>query len=413
MKIPNYNDCLDLCNLPNSPFYMLKYKVDGYDLHMFNYRLPTYTDFLIPFAKEMRGICFTFNENGTTNHFLLLEKFFNIDETVESQYHLIKNHNLKYANNKEDGSIMSFIKLPNGKIIARSKMGVSNDQCNNVNKIYNSDGDIKTFVDYCLDNDIIPIFEYCSPFNRIVLRYDKEELILLRLRCNKTGKYLNLDDYKEQIGEIKTAEKFLFNNIDEIIETTKNLIEKEGFVITMEDVDGNTLFFKQKCEWYRNNHKLLTDDIYHEDVIIKMILDDNIDDMLSELSEQKEVLETINKIIYVVRKAVNDKIQEIENAYQDYLNLNIDLKEYSLNHRKGNKYFHQVVNLVKYNTLSNLSLEEIEKLGYEKYEKILKINSVYEVSKKIIRDETKQLQLARKWLSVKDPTLCIKYVDIL
>lgn len=412
MKIPNYNDCVNLCNLPDSPFYMLEYIVEGINIHMFNYRLAMYSDFLNPYAKEMRGICFTFNPDGTTNRFLLLNKFFNINETIESQYDLIKNYKLKYANNKEDGSIVSFIELHNGKVIARSKMGLTNDQCNNTNKIYHTNNDIRKFVDYCLNNDIIPIFEYCSPFNRIVVKYDKEELILIRLRCNKTGKYFDLEDFSEQIGNIKIAEKFMFNSLYDIIEYTKDLVEKEGFVITMEDDYNNTFFVKQKCDWYRNNHQLLTEDIYHENVIINMILEDNIDDLLSKLSEHKDVLENINKIAHVVRNEINERMQNIEKAYNDYLNLNISIKEYSLNHRKGNKYFHQVINLIKYNMAIKLTMEEIEEIGIEKHEKYLKINSTFEVVKRLIRNETKQLTMARKWLSEKDPTLCIRYIDI-
>jgi hypothetical protein len=48
-------------------------------------------------------------------------------------------------------------------------------------------------------------FEYVSPMNRIVLRYLQEELILLRMRDNKTGEYLDLNDYLDKIGSIKVA----------------------------------------------------------------------------------------------------------------------------------------------------------------------------------------------------------------
>jgi hypothetical protein len=43
-----------------------------------------------------------------------------------------------------------------------------------------------------LDNGIDATFEYVSPMNRIVLRHLQEELILLRMRDNKTGEYLDL-----------------------------------------------------------------------------------------------------------------------------------------------------------------------------------------------------------------------------
>jgi hypothetical protein len=56
-----------------------------------------------------------------------------------------------------------------------------------------------------LDNGIDATFEYVSPMNRIVLRYLQEELILLRMRDNKTGEYLDLNDYLDKIGSIKVA----------------------------------------------------------------------------------------------------------------------------------------------------------------------------------------------------------------
>lgn len=59
-----------------------------------------------------------------------------------------------------------------------------------------------------------------------------------------------------------------------------------------------------------------------------------------------------------------------------------------------------------------LTMEEIEEIGIEKHEKYLKINSTFEVVKRLIRNETKQLTMACKWLSEKDPTLCIRYIDI-
>ena len=49
--------------------------------------------------------------------------------------------------------------------------------------------EVKSLVDWALNNNIVPVFEYVSPNNRIVLRYPSEELILLRLRDNVTGKH--------------------------------------------------------------------------------------------------------------------------------------------------------------------------------------------------------------------------------
>jgi hypothetical protein len=65
--------------------------------------------------------------------------------------------------------------------------------------------------------------------NRIVLRYLQEELILLRMRDNKTGEYLDLNDYLDKIGSIKVV--LLLVHLDELIERSKTEIDKEGWIV--------------------------------------------------------------------------------------------------------------------------------------------------------------------------------------
>jgi hypothetical protein len=64
--------------------------------------------------------------------------------------------------------------------------------------------------------------------NRIVLRYLQEELIL-RMRDNKTGEYLDLNDYLDKIGSIKVALET--GTLDELIERSKTEIDKEWIVL--------------------------------------------------------------------------------------------------------------------------------------------------------------------------------------
>lgn len=48
------------------------------------------------------------------------------------------------------------------------------------------------FAKWCIQNDITPIFEYTSPTNRIVLKYNEEKLTLLAARHMITGQYLDV-----------------------------------------------------------------------------------------------------------------------------------------------------------------------------------------------------------------------------
>src|ERR1022692_3788022 len=123
--IPSYEECLEICAKPESSFYETKFVLEGYSISLFNYRMAQYKDFVTPLeskpeikAYELRGLCFVFDKDGSLfNRYILLEKFFNLNQVPESMYSVVKDYKIKYINNKEDGSIASFIKLPNGSVI--------------------------------------------------------------------------------------------------------------------------------------------------------------------------------------------------------------------------------------------------------------------------------------------------------
>jgi T4 RnlA family RNA ligase len=409
VNIPSYEECVDICSSTDSAFYETKTEVDGYSISLFNYRLASFNDFNNKKNKELRGLAFVFNKDGTLyKRFILLEKFFNLNQVPETLYSVVKNYKIKFISNKEDGSIASFIKLPSGKIVGRSKMGFDNDQSNGINKIYNTNPDVKKFVDWCLSQDIIAVFEYVAPQNRIVLKYSEEELILLRLRDNKTGKHIDIRDHLDKIGSIKIAPfEDDIKDLDHLIELTVTQVDKEGSIVTCEDEWGRDFFFKIKCPWYMERHGLLTDDIYREHIIIGYILDDKIDDILGQIpEEEKEAHERIRKIISIVKRALNKKVVEINLAYKEYVESGLSKKEYALKN-KTNSNFPFVMNMDKAEKLKVMAKEEILDIydDMESYERALKRCQPYEMSVEWLRDKTKRLEIAREWLEGEDSTL--------
>jgi T4 RnlA family RNA ligase len=415
--IPTYEQALELCSIEEAPFYESKMVVDGFNVSVFNYRLAQYKDFAYPIAEkpelkgyEMRGLTFVFNEDGSLyNRYVLLEKFFNLNQVPESLYSVVKNYKIKFVNNKEDGSIASFVKLPNGKIVGKSKMGFDNDQADGINRVYKTNKEVKSLVDWALNNNIVPVFEYVAPNNRIVLRYPSEELILLRLRDNVTGKHIDIRDHLDKVGSIRVAPfEDDVRDLDHLVELTATQVDKEGSIVTCEDEHGRDFFFKLKTPWYCERHGLLTQDLYREHIIIGYILDDKIDDILGQVPEdEKEAHERINKIISIVKKAISDKVSEIEKAYEQFVKSGISKKDYAINQRKGNPNFGFVMNMVKADDLRNMSKEEILDIydNMEDYEKALQRCEPYEMAKGWLRDLTKRLNLSREWLQTKDKTL--------
>ena len=394
--LPTYEDCVEMCSKEESAFYESKFVLDGYPVSVFNYRLAQYKDFVTPLEKrsevkayEMRGLTFVFNKDRSLfKRFLLLEKFFNLNQVPESMYYIVKNYKIKFVNNKEDGSIASYIKLPNGKVLGKSKMGFDNEQSNGINRIYKSRTDVKEFVDWCLENDITAIFEYVSPANRIVLRYLDEDLILLRMRNNSTGKHLDLKDYLDKIGTIRIAPfEDDSKDLDSLVEVIATQVDKEGVIVQTEDEYGKDFFFKLKTPWYCERHGLLTNDLYREHIIVGYILDDKIDDILGQIPEdEKEAHSRINKIISIIKRSIDEKIEEINKSYQVFLDMDSNRKDYALKYYKKEPNFAYVMQMAG---------------GADPYE----------LAKDWVRDQNSRLMKSRDWLKQKDSSLFFQEPD--
>lgn len=322
-KIPTYEEAVSMTigkryvteidQYMDAAFYEVKFVLDGYNVSIFNYRLASYKDFSDNNAFEMRGLVYVFNHDGSYKVYRLLHKFFNLNQVEETQYSVVKDRKVKSVYSKEDGSVGSFIRLPNGKVVAKSKMSFESDQARGMMSIYESDKKIKDFVNWSLDNNLVAVFEYVAPHNRIVLRYTKEELILLRLRDNNTGDYLNLEDYKDVIGEMKTAVKYNYT-LDELVEMCKSVEDMEGWVV---DLDG--LFVKMKTAWYFSLHGILTNDLYHENKLIGYILNEQIDDVISQIPEDdKESHTRVERLVACITKEVDKRVNSIISDYEVY-----------------------------------------------------------------------------------------------
>lgn len=414
--IPSYEDCLEMCANEESPFYETKLTLDGYSVSLFNYRLAQYKDFVTPVegkpnitAYEMRGLTFVFNTDGSLyKRFILLEKFFNLNQVPESMYSIVKNYKIKFVNNKEDGSIASFIQLPNGKIYGKSKMSFESEQALGISNIYNENPDVNQFVDWCMENDIAPIFEYVAPHNRVVLKYSKEELILLRLRDNKTGKHIDIKNHLDKLGSIRIAPfKDDFVDLDSLIELTGTEIDKEGYVVQAIDENGKDFFFKLKTPWYCERHGLLTEDLYKENIILGYILDDKIDDILGQIPEdEKEARDRIYRLVDIVKKAIAEKSHDVDKLYAEFVKMDRNKRDFAIKYSR-HKDFSIVMEIVKSDDLKKLTKEEIANkyANIESYETLLNKLDKYELIKSWIKDSTKRLLLARNWIKQRDPEM--------
>lgn len=342
--LPTYEEALAICEkYGNLQFYERVEFVDGFKVSTFNYRFTTYEDFKHPFgpksqisAFEMRGLTFVFNADGTVyRRYLLMNKFFNLNQVEETQYKLIKDMPIKHVHEKVDGSVVSFFSLPNGKVCAKSKMSCQNSQAFESQRIYETNKNIKNFVDNALNLDLVPIFEFVSPFNRIVLKYKETELILLRLRNNISGEYVDLESY-EDVESVKCTKtlNYTWDQIQNLVDLEKDI---EGWVITLE----NGQMVKQKVKWYCDLHHTLTESINREDFLIEKAVLEEMNDLISMVEpDDKEVLDLIANVTSVVTNYIINTVKRVEQIVQEYhLKYQSNKKDWVCWYGTRDKYF--------------------------------------------------------------------------
>ena len=313
-----YEDALRICKAyKNFNFYKTEHMFGNYKVVTFNYFLCEYRYFVMPLreapeinARDMRGVTFVFNEDGTLyKRFLMLPKFFNVNQVEETQLNVLKTKKIKNVTIKEDGSLIAFMQLPNGEVFAKTQGGFTNDQSiiamQLLNENYNQD--LKKFVNFALIMNFTPLFEYVSFDNRIVLKYSSRELRLIGVRDNETGQFLSaaLAEVKEvhNVPHVKTME---VESLDELETLMKTSTDMEGVVVEFED--GQLV--KWKTAWYFNLHGIRTVNIFREDFVIKNYLEETLDDAMQELNMTDDA--DAFKFVENVKSAVTNWSNHIE-----------------------------------------------------------------------------------------------------
>lgn len=325
-----YEDALRICEAhKNFNFYKTEVEIDGFKVVTFNYFLCEYKNFVRPLANEpnidgyeMRGVTFIFNKDGSLyKRFLMLRKFFNLNQVEETQHAIVKNKEITNVTEKEDGSLIAFMNLPNGKVFAKTQAGFTNDQSKAAMELYEKQEGIKAYVNEMLEMDYTPLFEYVAFDNRIVLKYSGRQLRLIGIRNNKTGdfKFANQANVPIEIPIVKCI-AFYFLTIDDLIEKAKTEEGLEGWVIEFEDKQ----LIKIKTEWYCNLHGIRTVSIFREDFIIQNYLKESLDDAVNGLdpNEDADAFKFIDRVKTAtinwsndIEKGVNELVAEYNSGF--------------------------------------------------------------------------------------------------
>lgn len=163
---------------------------EGYTI--FNYMVAHEDSFDCPIRRECRGLVFDENGRVLSRRF---HKFFNLGE---KEHTLPDNINWDIPHvvlEKLDGSMITFSYVER-ELRAMTKMGIT-DISKQVDNFVETKDNYLRFVDFCIKHNHTAIFEWLSRQNKVVIDHPEDRLILLAIRENNTGKYVNLYNFSK------------------------------------------------------------------------------------------------------------------------------------------------------------------------------------------------------------------------
>lgn len=293
---------------------------------IFNYNFVLPDSFDCEIRRECRGLVFSPEGKVLSRRF---HKFFNMGEREETSVSSIfaKMNNVQHKIlEKLDGSMIAPIPFNDGKNIRwGTKMGLTEISSmveeyikNNANRKYN------VFAKDCYSCDITPIFEYIGPKNRVVIKYDQEDLILVAIRHNVYGRYMSYEMVK-MMGEEYNIPVVPVLYID--FKKVHESLNYEGVVVSFDD--GHKV--KIKTDWYVHLHNA-KDDMMNEKNMIHLILNDTVDDLipLLEPEDVNKIVEYTNDLNY----SIVVQARFIQNLIVSLRNSGIDRKTFALTQAK-------------------------------------------------------------------------------
>lgn len=281
------------------------------DIIIFNYMFntpdtfPDVTNEDEAILRECRGLIFS----AETGNIIARrpQKFFNLNEKPETSVNNIDFSKPHYVLEKLDGSMITPIPMDDGNIRWGTKMGFTDVADHAVNFI-DQNTRYYEFAQCLINDNYTPIFEFCSRKQRIVVDHPVDRLVLIAIRHNVTGDYI---EYEQMFSaadtyDIEVVKAFdSISDISAFIEHTRNITDNEGYVVRFHD--GHML--KLKSDWYVQIHRA-KEAINLEKNVLVSIVDGTIDDLKPILQDNDR--KRLEKYESIVCGSINHLAQEID-----------------------------------------------------------------------------------------------------
>lgn len=224
----------------------------------------------------------------------------------------------------------------------KSKKSFSSDVANSARKLLK---DLPKYLAFCQDcaiNDLTAIFEYTSPTARIVLPYPTEELTLLHIRDNQTGRYVSHGELTVRASQFGipivanntaagTDELFtemlagdrdpkqIWRAVQKLAETVEGI---EGWIFQFETGE----MVKVKTKWYIERHRAMTN-LRERDLHLEC-LRETVDDLKAMLVQEGVDITEIEGIETTVGEYLKGMLHSIYAKLEE--NKHLDRKSFAM-----------------------------------------------------------------------------------
>lgn len=298
-----------------------------------SYMLSMQDTFNDHYAREARGIVF---KNGVVVA-RPLNKFFNVNEKPDTQTDQINWSLVTRVMDKRDGSMIHtvnvgqdhtpFTEIPGVSFDVKSKKSYSSPVAIAARAFILKNRNYISFCQLLTDQNKTAVFEWTSPEARIVLAYPVDELKLLHIRDNITGKYDSLEElkliaYKNKIPLVGEANIVFDGTQASLLKLVEETIGVEGWVIQFANGD----MVKVKTKWYLERHRAMT--FLRERDVVLMVLREELDDLKALLVTEGADLEEILNIEKRTVTAITSIETSVTEAYE--MKKHLDRKEFAM-----------------------------------------------------------------------------------
>ena len=339
----------------NDSFYFKDEEHKGRKFRIFNYRLASYTDFVDnPGALELRGLTFDL-ESGKA--YLSLHKFFNDNENPFTMIEWNEN-DLLDVREKLDGSLIQAFYIDD-ELFVKTKGTFKSEQAKMAEEFILKNENYQKFIKFADTLQLRVYFELISPFNQIVVQYNDTDLRVIQARNKYDGSYVSYNTLKHlaDMYKISIAKeyKYTLSELKKLQESEKNI---EGWVVRNPKYPLETQFRKFKTLDYFEKHKLLTGNSIAENTLIQAVINETIDDIISQLDKNSEKRKYIESITEKVSHYFDRVLKEIEELFK--IKNTMERKDFAIKY-KNHPYFGVIMKAKSENDLEKLLKETIIK----------------------------------------------------